>query len=74
MGKPTSSTLVSLAGLFKEKDERTISQVPDGQSRGDERTGEPIEHPDKEVTLHRVRVSLFRTLRLKIHYYKYSSR
>ncbi|KAI4463394.1 pecanex [Holotrichia oblita] len=56
MGKPTSSTLVSLAGLFKEKDERAVSQAPDGQTRGDERSGEPTEHTDKEVTLHRVRI------------------
>ncbi|KAK9680252.1 Pecanex protein (C-terminus) [Popillia japonica] len=56
MGKPTSSTLVSLAGLFKEKDERAVSQAPDGQTRGDERSGEPTEHADKEVTLHRVRI------------------
>ncbi|GJQ81500.1 putative C-terminus pecanex protein [Trypoxylus dichotomus] len=56
MGKPTSSTLVSLAGLFKEKDERAVSQAPDGQTRGDERTGEATEHGDKEVTLHRVRI------------------
>ncbi|XP_057670879.1 pecanex-like protein 1 isoform X2 [Diorhabda carinulata] len=34
MGKPTSSTLVSLAGLFKERDERSVSQVPDVQIRG----------------------------------------
>ncbi|KRT83588.1 hypothetical protein AMK59_4439 [Oryctes borbonicus] len=56
MGKPTSSTLVSLAGLFKEKDERAVSQAPDGQTRGDERTGEATEHADKDVTLHRVRI------------------
>lgn len=57
MGKPTSSTLVSLAGLFKEKDERAVSQAPDGQTRADERIGEPTEHNEKEVALHRVRVS-----------------
>nr|XP_022912748.1 pecanex-like protein 1 isoform X1 [Onthophagus taurus] len=54
MGKPTSSTLVSLAGLFKEKDERSVSQAPDGQGRGDERNGEG--DGEKEMTLHRVRI------------------
>ena len=57
MGKPTSSTLASLAGLFKEKDERAVSQVPDVQSRGDERTGELNETSERETTLQRVRVS-----------------
>ncbi|CAG9762516.1 unnamed protein product [Ceutorhynchus assimilis] len=38
VGKPTSSTLVSLTGLFKEKDERT--PPPEGQSRTEEKSGE----------------------------------
>lgn len=54
MGKPTSSTLASLAGLFKERDERSVSQAPDVLVKGDEKTGE--EH-DREVTIQRVRVS-----------------
>lgn len=57
MGKPTSSTLASLAGLFKERDERNISQVPDGQSRGDERLNESSEATEKDVLMQRVRVS-----------------
>lgn len=56
MGKPTSSTLASLAGLFKERDERVISQIPDGQSKADERNGELLEQDEKEPTIHRVRV------------------
>lgn len=58
MGKPTSSTLASLAGLFKERDERAISQVPDVPAKGDERTGEVPDHLEKDVTLQRVRVGL----------------
>ncbi|CAH1237391.1 unnamed protein product [Diabrotica balteata] len=38
VGKPTSSTLVSLAGLFKERDERAVSQAPDVQIRGEDKT------------------------------------
>lgn len=56
MGKPTSSTLASLAGLFKERDERAISQVPDVPAKGDERTGEVPDYLEKDVTLQRVRV------------------
>lgn len=57
MGKPTTSTLASLAGLFKEKDERSVSQAPDGQNKADERLTEAAEPNDKELTMHRVRVS-----------------
>lgn len=56
MGKPTSSTLASLAGLFKERDERAVSQIPDAQTKGDERTGETLEPMEKELTIQRVRV------------------
>ncbi|KAK9870316.1 hypothetical protein WA026_006402 [Henosepilachna vigintioctopunctata] len=48
MGKPTSSTLVSLAGLFKEKDERCVSQAPDGQSRVDEKL-DVCDSPEKDT-------------------------
>jgi hypothetical protein len=58
MGKPTSSTLASLAGLFKERDERAVSQAPDGQK---EERPEPNE-TDKETTIQRVRVSLMALL------------
>lgn len=58
MGKPTSSTLASLAGLFKERDERAVSQVPDVPAKGDERTGEVPDHLEKDVTFQRVRVGL----------------
>ncbi|KAF5282134.1 hypothetical protein FQR65_LT02831 [Abscondita terminalis] len=54
MGKPTSSTLASLAGLFKERDERAVSQAPDGQSR-DERLNEASEAAENE-TNQRVRI------------------
>lgn len=56
MGKPTSSTLASLAGLFKERDERSVSQTPDAQSGTDERLGDSTEPNEKEGTS-RVRVS-----------------
>lgn len=56
MGKPTSSTLASLAGLFKERDERAVSQAPDGQPRCDERLSEASETTEKELTMQRVRV------------------
>ncbi|KAL3266292.1 hypothetical protein HHI36_010472 [Cryptolaemus montrouzieri] len=48
MGKPTSSTLASLAGLFKEKDDRSVSQTPDAQPRPDERLGE-CDSPEKDT-------------------------
>lgn len=48
MGKPTSSTLANLAGIFKEKDERAVSQAPDGQARPDERYNE-CESPEKDA-------------------------
>lgn len=54
MGKPTSSTLASLAGLFKERDERNVSQTPDAQT--EEKTPE-ADCADKEVmSKRRVRV------------------
>lgn len=56
MGKPTSSTLASLAGLFKERDERSVSQAPDAQSGTDERLGDSTESNEKETTS-RIRVS-----------------
>lgn len=55
MGKPTSSTLASLAGLFKERDERAVSQIPDGQTRGDERCGE-VDSGEKDLINQRVKV------------------
>lgn len=55
MGKPTSSTLASLAGLFKERDERSVSQAPDAQSGTDERLGDTNEGSEKE-SISRVRV------------------
>ncbi|XP_045480207.1 pecanex-like protein 1 [Harmonia axyridis] len=48
MGKPTSSTLANLAGIFKEKDERSVSQNPDAQPRADERQGE-CDSPEKDA-------------------------
>lgn len=56
MGKPTSSTLASLAGLFKERDERSVSQAPDAQSGTDERLGDTNECGEKE-NISRARVS-----------------
>lgn len=53
MGKPTSSTLASLAGLFKEKDERTVSQLPEGQVKVEESN----EQVEKDVIYHRVKVA-----------------
>lgn len=50
MGKPTSSTLASLAGLFKERDERAAVAAND-HARGDDK-----EEIDKEATVQRVRV------------------
>jgi hypothetical protein len=58
MGKPTSATLASLAGLFKERDERAVSQAPDAQTRTDERTGDFDETAEKEFSVQRVRVSV----------------
>ena len=58
VGKPTSATLASLAGLFKEKDERAVSQAPDAQPRNDERTGDFDETAEKEYSVQRVRVSV----------------
>ncbi|KAF5299608.1 hypothetical protein FQA39_LY11523 [Lamprigera yunnana] len=55
MGKPTSSTLASLAGLFKERDERSVSQAPDGQSRED-RLNETSEAPENETNFQRVKI------------------
>lgn len=57
VGKPTSSTLASLAGLFKEKDERVVSQTPDAQTRADERLGDVSDVNDMEYIASRVRVS-----------------
>jgi hypothetical protein len=56
MGKPTSATLASLAGLFKERDERAVSQAPDAQTRTDERTGDFDETAEKEFSVQRVRI------------------
>ncbi|XP_031359029.1 pecanex-like protein 1 isoform X1 [Photinus pyralis] len=56
MGKPTSSTLASLAGLFKERDERAVSQAPDGQARCDERLQETLETAENEVSAQRVKI------------------
>lgn len=54
MGKPTSSTLASLAGLFKERDERSVSQAPDAQL---EEKNTEAEAPDKDsFAKRRVRV------------------
>ncbi|XP_044747747.1 pecanex-like protein 1 [Coccinella septempunctata] len=47
MGKPTSSTLANLAGIFKEKDERSVSQAPDGQARPDER--QECDSPERDA-------------------------
>lgn len=52
MGKPTSSTLASLAGLFKERDERAVSQTPDVQVKSDETN----ESTEKEVALLKVKI------------------
>ncbi|XP_064214797.1 pecanex-like protein 1 isoform X2 [Tribolium castaneum] len=52
VGKPTSATLASLAGLFKERDERAVSQTPDGQPRNDEFD----ETAEKEYSVQRVRI------------------
>ncbi|CAH0560950.1 unnamed protein product [Brassicogethes aeneus] len=54
MGKPTSSTLASLAGLFKERDERSVSQMPEGQTRTDERLGDNAD--DRDLIDSRVRI------------------
>ncbi|RZC36732.1 hypothetical protein BDFB_010711 [Asbolus verrucosus] len=56
MGKPTSATLASLAGLFKERDERAVSQAPDAQARSDERTGDFNEAAENSYSLQRVRI------------------
>ncbi|CAG9819558.1 unnamed protein product [Phaedon cochleariae] len=56
MGKPTSSTLASLAGLFKEKDDRAISQTPDAQARADERLGDVNGVGEKEYVTTRIRI------------------
>ncbi|KAJ8972889.1 hypothetical protein NQ317_008510 [Molorchus minor] len=56
MGKPTSSTLASLAGLFKERDDRTISQAPDAQARTDERLGDTNDTGERECTASRVKI------------------
>ncbi|XP_018322376.1 pecanex-like protein 1 isoform X2 [Agrilus planipennis] len=56
MGKPTSSTLASLAGLFKERDERAVSQLPDGQNRTDEKSTKPSDAGEKENTYQRVKI------------------
>lgn len=63
MGKPTSSTLASLAGLFKERDERSVSQVPDAQSGTDERLGDTNDGSEKE-NISRVRVYFSQALYL----------
>lgn len=54
MGKPTSSTLASLAGLFKERDERTLPEVQNNKT--EEKSLENSEQSDKDNTLQRVRV------------------
>ncbi|GLV35789.1 pecanex [Carabus blaptoides fortunei] len=52
MGKPTSSTLASLAGLFKERDERAASE-----QRVDEREkNDGLEQSERENAVQRVRI------------------
>ncbi|CAH1958080.1 unnamed protein product [Acanthoscelides obtectus] len=55
VGKPTSSTLVSLAGLFKEKDERNVSQTLDPASRADDKS-DNNDSSEKEYVTTRVRI------------------
>lgn len=66
MGKPTSSTLASLAGLFRERDDRAISQAPDAQARADERLGD-INDTEREFVSSRVRVSLIYRFKASIN-------
>ncbi|XP_060530185.1 pecanex-like protein 1 isoform X2 [Cylas formicarius] len=56
VGKPTSSTLVSLASLFKERDERAVSQAPDATARTDERLGDAVDGGDKDLIALRVKI------------------
>lgn len=60
MGKPTSSTLASLAGLFKERDERAAASDQRGgesqQVRGEDKN-EGSEQAERENAVQRVRVS-----------------
>ncbi|KAG5897163.1 hypothetical protein JTB14_020892 [Gonioctena quinquepunctata] len=56
VGKPTSSTLASLAGLFKERDERAVSQAPDALTRADERLGDLNDTSEKETVTSRVKI------------------
>lgn len=58
VGKPTSSTLASLAGLFRERDDRAVSQAPDAQARADERLGDINDTAEKEFIASRVRVRI----------------
>lgn len=51
MGKPTSSTLASLAGLFKERDERTLQEMQHKEEKANE------EQTERE-NLQRVRVRI----------------
>lgn len=62
MGKPTSSTLASLAGLFKERDERSVSQTPDAQLEEKSAETDPV---DKDtLSKRRVRVNIFHSLKM----------
>lgn len=64
MGKPTSSTLASLAGLFKERDERNVLQAPDAQMEDKNADGDI---PDKELfSKRRVKVCCLNLLVLKV--------
>ena len=61
VGKPTSSTLVSLTGLFKERDER-IAQNSEGQTKAaEERLGEQtnVESSENEFVASRVKVKSY---------------
>lgn len=56
MGKPTSSTLANLAGLFKDRDDRTtISQQSDKSTSESQQETEMIEKD--AVLFQRVKVS-----------------
>lgn len=75
VGKPTSATLASLAGLFKERDERAVSQAPDAQTRTDERAGdfnETAVYCSLELLVQRVRVRIAEKLSFLIIFNKFS--
>ncbi|XP_074039325.1 pecanex isoform X2 [Leptinotarsa decemlineata] len=56
VGKPTSSTLASLAGLFKERDERAVPQAIESHARVDEKLGDTYDMSEKESVAPRVRI------------------